>query len=52
MVAAIIVFWAFALAWPAPMVWALRDRLQLSIDALDFPRFRLARFKNPAAGSP
>ncbi len=34
------------------MVWALRDQFELPIDALDFPRFRLARFKNPAAGSP
>ena len=33
------------------MVWALRDRLELPIDALDFPRFRLARLKGPAAGS-
>jgi peptide/nickel transport system substrate-binding protein len=33
------------------MVWALRDRLELPIDALDFPRFRLARLKEPAAGS-
>jgi peptide/nickel transport system substrate-binding protein len=33
------------------MVWALRDRLELPIDALDFPRFRLARFKEPAAGA-
>jgi peptide/nickel transport system substrate-binding protein len=29
------------------MVWALRDRLELPIDALDFPRFRLARLKEP-----
>ena len=33
------------------MVWALRDRLELPIDALDLPRFRLARLKGPAAGS-
>jgi peptide/nickel transport system substrate-binding protein len=33
------------------MVWALRDRLELPIDALDYPRFRLARFKSPAAGA-
>jgi peptide/nickel transport system substrate-binding protein len=31
------------------MVWALRDRLELPIDALDLPRFRLARLKTPAA---
>ena len=28
------------------MVWALRDRLELPIDALDLPRFRLARIKS------
>ena len=28
------------------MVWALRDRLELPIDALDLPRFRLARLKD------
>ena len=33
------------------MVWALRDRLELPIDALDLPRFRLARLKTPAADS-
>jgi peptide/nickel transport system substrate-binding protein len=33
------------------IVWALRDRLELPIDALDLPRFRLARLKGPAAGS-
>ncbi len=33
------------------MVWALRDRLELPIDALDFPRFRLARLKSSAAGA-
>jgi peptide/nickel transport system substrate-binding protein len=33
------------------MVWALRDRLELPVDALDYPRFRLARLKSPAAGS-
>ena len=33
------------------MVWALRDRLELPIDALDFPRFRLARLKAEAAGA-
>jgi peptide/nickel transport system substrate-binding protein len=31
------------------LVWALRDRLELPVDALDYPRFRLARFTNPAA---
>ena len=33
------------------LVWALSDRLELPVDALDYPRFRLARFKGPAAGS-
>ena len=33
------------------MVWALRDPLELPVDALDLPRFRLARLKEPAAGS-
>jgi peptide/nickel transport system substrate-binding protein len=33
------------------LVWALRDRLELPVDALDLPRFRLARFKSPAAAS-
>jgi peptide/nickel transport system substrate-binding protein len=33
------------------MVWALRARLELPIDGLDLPRFRLARFKGPLAGS-
>jgi peptide/nickel transport system substrate-binding protein len=33
------------------LVWALRDRLELPVDALDFPRFRLARFRSAAAGS-
>jgi peptide/nickel transport system substrate-binding protein len=33
------------------MVWALRDRLELPIDALDLPRFRLARIKTEAAGA-
>jgi peptide/nickel transport system substrate-binding protein len=33
------------------MVWALRDQLELPIDALDFPRFRLARIKTEAAGA-
>ena len=33
------------------LVWALRDRLELPIDALDLPRFRLARLKTPAAGA-
>jgi peptide/nickel transport system substrate-binding protein len=33
------------------IVWALRDRLELPIDSIDFPRFRLARFKSPAAAS-
>ena len=33
------------------MVWGLRDRLELPIDALDLPRFRLARLKEPAAGA-
>jgi peptide/nickel transport system substrate-binding protein len=33
------------------MVWALRNWLELPIDALDLPRFRLARFKSPAARS-
>ena len=28
-----------------------RDRLELPVDALDFPRFRLARFKSPDARS-
>jgi peptide/nickel transport system substrate-binding protein len=32
------------------MVWALRDRLELPVDALDLPRFRLARIKSPAEG--
>ena len=32
------------------MVWALRDRLDLPIDALDFPRFRLARLAGPSPG--
>jgi peptide/nickel transport system substrate-binding protein len=32
------------------MVWALRDRLELPIDALDFPRFRLARLTDPPPG--
>jgi peptide/nickel transport system substrate-binding protein len=31
------------------LVWALRDRLELPVDALDYPRFRLARLKGPAA---
>jgi peptide/nickel transport system substrate-binding protein len=29
------------------LVWALRGGLELPIDALDFPRFRLARFGSP-----
>jgi peptide/nickel transport system substrate-binding protein len=33
------------------MVWALRDGLELPIDALDSPRFRLARFNSPAVGA-
>jgi peptide/nickel transport system substrate-binding protein len=33
------------------LVWALSDRLELPVDALDYPRFRLARFKGRAAGS-
>jgi peptide/nickel transport system substrate-binding protein len=33
------------------MVWALRDRLELRIDSIDFPRFRLARLKTAAADS-
>jgi peptide/nickel transport system substrate-binding protein len=33
------------------MVWALRDRLELPVDSLDYPRFRLARLKSPVAGS-
>jgi peptide/nickel transport system substrate-binding protein len=33
------------------MVWALRDRLELPVDALDLPRFRLARLKTEAAGA-
>jgi peptide/nickel transport system substrate-binding protein len=33
------------------MVWALRDRLELPMDARDNPRFRLARLKEPAAGT-
>jgi peptide/nickel transport system substrate-binding protein len=33
------------------LLWAFRDQLELPIDALDFPRFRLARLKNTAAGS-
>jgi hypothetical protein len=33
------------------MVWALRDRQELPIDSIDFPRFRLARLKTAAAGS-
>jgi peptide/nickel transport system substrate-binding protein len=33
------------------MVWALRDRLELPIDALDLPRFRLARLKAPTTAS-
>jgi peptide/nickel transport system substrate-binding protein len=33
------------------MVWALRDRLELPMDALDYPRFRLARLKTEAAGA-
>ena len=32
------------------MVWALRDRLDLPIDALDLPRFRLARLAGPSPG--
>ena len=32
------------------MVWALRDRLELPMDALDFPRFRLARLSGPSPG--
>jgi peptide/nickel transport system substrate-binding protein len=32
------------------LVWALRDHLELPIDALDFPRFRLARFRGPSSG--
>jgi peptide/nickel transport system substrate-binding protein len=32
------------------MVWALRDRLELPIDALDYPRFRLARLADPPTG--
>jgi peptide/nickel transport system substrate-binding protein len=31
------------------MVWALRDRLELPMDSLDYPRFRLARLKSQAA---
>ena len=31
------------------LVWALRDRLELPVDALDLPRFRLARLKTSAA---
>jgi peptide/nickel transport system substrate-binding protein len=33
------------------MVWALRDQLELPVDALDLPRFRLARLNGPATGS-
>ena len=33
------------------MVWALRDRLELPMDARDSPRFRLARLKSQAARS-
>jgi peptide/nickel transport system substrate-binding protein len=33
------------------MVWALRDRLELPMDPLDYPRFRLARLKTEAAGA-
>jgi peptide/nickel transport system substrate-binding protein len=33
------------------LVWALRDGLELPIDALDFPRFRLARFRSAPSGS-
>jgi peptide/nickel transport system substrate-binding protein len=29
------------------LVWALRENLELPIDALDFPRFRLARLRAP-----
>jgi peptide/nickel transport system substrate-binding protein len=32
------------------MVWALRDRLELPMDALDLPRFRLARLADPPPG--
>jgi peptide/nickel transport system substrate-binding protein len=32
------------------MVWALRDRLELPMDALDYPRFRLARLADPPPG--
>jgi peptide/nickel transport system substrate-binding protein len=31
------------------MVWALRDRLDLPVDALDLPRFRFARLGDPSA---
>jgi peptide/nickel transport system substrate-binding protein len=31
------------------MVWGLRDRLELPVDALDLPRFRLARLGDPSA---
>jgi peptide/nickel transport system substrate-binding protein len=30
------------------LVWALRDGLELPIDALDFPRFRLAQVRSPS----
>jgi peptide/nickel transport system substrate-binding protein len=33
------------------LVCALRDRLELPVDALDYPRFRLARLKTPTAGA-
>jgi peptide/nickel transport system substrate-binding protein len=33
------------------MLWALRDQLELPVDALDLPRFRLARLNGPATGS-
>jgi peptide/nickel transport system substrate-binding protein len=32
------------------IVWALRDRLKLPVDALDLPRFRLARLAGPSPG--
>jgi peptide/nickel transport system substrate-binding protein len=32
------------------MVWAMRDRLELPVDALDLPRFRLARLAGPSPG--